>query len=1170
MPLITATTLTTIGVSLITGAINCLKEDTLSKATLEVFNSLFSTVLGNAFQEKYNLYQNKLTELTVPEHNADVERCSRHALLKALIIFSEAAKEQLSQTELTSKERDDCRHFLIEAQKYLTKKLEKLATLDDNDTVLQKNPLTQENRLTLTIAKSGSKEQIDAMKTSLADIALSEFNYPSGNLLHKQLLTWLPEGLPNGRHWFVYYIHELHANLKKDEPSYCRNARYILTQTKLAEISLMSSETLNKLGNLMPLTSEIKELLDKYLIKISEDTTIIREGIKVLLEDMKFIIALLKEQNSPTKLPEIIQNVDKEAFKNAKSIYYDAEIKYIDSESEITKHNLSEKITEHYKVCIVGEPGMGKSFLARQVVHNVYLAEQQKTGSRKYDIIWWIDADTNKVENELIELAREVCGKKNVAEWLAKAGTGDAIGNAGVIKELFYELKNRSWLIVFDNAMDTDTATGFGRDLITLGEYAKKYLPETTTKGHLLLTSRNKSWAIRSKIQYPFQPLYLEKWTDESVRVYLEKPENPKKKITVNSLDQVRIFQGLPLAVSIAKARMLDINNPDRFSIFYQAWHEGFKKIKDFKKIEEEDYDIDRNLLTTIDVSYQHLSADIKHFINVLVCFAPDDLPVLSLYEANADTKDSLGYIERLSLGRYDEADDKKLYSMHRLVQECIKQLQAKNDTLNASYRKAISLLSRRFNAVFGKDNTLIGLLLSHADTLADAIRTEQNSFSMSESEKNEAAQLFLNAGQYHFDVGENKRSIEQFQSALNTTKDEALTAKAKKSFANVLFLLGRGHFDDAETYARAAAASFKKLRNKADYIDCQNDVLGKILQRKCEFEKCEKITLSTNKLVKDYIRDNVGDGDVFEHIVEKYVQNKDDKIAEKQGSVYHNLGSLYWTWGRPGNGEKNDGNTDISDYERARSYFFKAIDFQEKMVAALKGAAYRFSDKDISDKLNVAAGRKKFFLNVSRMIYGAVLGLLKEYDGDQGQWRQHQEAFADFEGRAFEKRRYAYTAYYMLAYSWDRKALFNELPDKFNENNLIKEVLRYDNVLGGNDEKFDLIKKIINLREAVKNPKRQHLAEGFYYDLRTQLEAMKYKFNRGKQQVIRYYDVDTCSVSAILDYADFLSKGEKVDEAKAVAEFGLDVTKGIEYPRINELKALAAKNRLSDGNLSS
>ncbi|MCX6215600.1 NB-ARC domain-containing protein [Spirosoma sp.] len=903
------------------------------------------------------------------------------------------------------------------------------------------------------------------------------------------------------------------------------------------------------------LLKSLRETVDKtYIlsIKIANIVDILLVGQvleKETLERCETKLDELLSGRSKKGLAKLIQNVDKEAFKYAQSCYFNADLKYINNALAITKDNVNEKISDNHKICIVGEPGMGKSFLARQVVYSIFLDEQQKTDSRKYDIIWWIDADTNKVENELIELAEEVFSKNTVSKWLAKAGTGDAIGNVGVIKELFKELKDQSWLIVFDNAMDTDMNTRFGPEPVTFEEYAKKYLPQTTTKGHLLLTSRNKSWVIRSKVKYPFQPLYLEKWTDESVKAYLEKSENPKRKITVSSLEQVRIFQGLPLAVSIAKARILEINNPNRFAIFYQAWSEGFKKI------EKEDYDTDRNLLTTIDVSYQTLSGDLKHLINILVCFAPDDLPVLSLYEHNVDIEDTLDYIERLSLGRYDESAKPPLYSMHRLVQECIKELQVKNGTLDTSYRYAINLLAKRFNAIFGKDNTLISLLLSHADALAYVMRTEQKSFSMSELEKNEAALLFINAGQYHFDAGDNKQAIEQFESAISITTDEVLIAKAKKGLANVLFLLGKSHLDEAEEFARAAADYFKKLPNKTDYIDCQNDVVGKILQRKCEFKECEEITLSTDVIVKEYIYNNVGESNVFEHIVEKYVRNEVDKIAEKQGSVYHNLGSLYWTWGRPGNG-------DISDYERARNYFVLAIGFQQKMVDALKRGVDRFTDKDIRDRLEVAVGRKTFFLNVSRMIYGAVLGLSKLYSGEQGQWAQHLAAFDDFKERAFEKRRYAYTAYYKLAFSWDREVLLKELPDKFSKNDLIQEVLRYDDVLTGNDEKFDLIKKIVNLREAVRIPTKQNVAGSYYNDLKTQLEAMKYEFNRDGQPIFRYYDVDTFSVSAILDYAAFLSINGYQTEAQEVASYGLKVTNGIDYPRIDELEALAAGNQ--------
>ncbi|RYF59934.1 MAG: hypothetical protein EOO39_32745, partial [Cytophagaceae bacterium] len=256
MPLFTASVLTTLGLSVISGAIKCAGGSTLSEATLGTVDGIFGEVLGGICGDQFNQFRDTIQASSAIKQDTDVERCSIDALLRALITFSEAAKQYVPNTELPKQDQEECIHFLSEAQKHFKKRLSKLGELPDTDPVLNQNPLTQGDYLLRVLAKHHT-ERITATKVELTNYALQEFNYSPENKLYQQLAVWLPQGLPGGQHWFVYYVHALHANLKKDNPYYCKDARRILTQQQLADISLITQASLAQLDGLMTRTAEM-------------------------------------------------------------------------------------------------------------------------------------------------------------------------------------------------------------------------------------------------------------------------------------------------------------------------------------------------------------------------------------------------------------------------------------------------------------------------------------------------------------------------------------------------------------------------------------------------------------------------------------------------------------------------------------------------------------------------------------------------------------------------------------------------------------------------------------------------------------------------------------------------------------------------------------------------
>ena len=115
-------------------------------------------------------------------------------------------------------------------------------------------------------------------------------------------------------------------------------------------------------------------------------------------------------------------------------------------------------------VALRGLGGVGKTQLALEFAHRF------KTD---YDIVWWIDAE----QLELIDVSLA-----DLADKMGLATTGNVSDDA---REALEALRRGEpyarWLLVFDNAAEPDGLA--------------PYLPDPGTSGHLLITSRDQSWA---------------------------------------------------------------------------------------------------------------------------------------------------------------------------------------------------------------------------------------------------------------------------------------------------------------------------------------------------------------------------------------------------------------------------------------------------------------------------------------------------------------------------------------------------------------------------------------------------------------------------------------------------------------------------------------------------
>jgi tetratricopeptide (TPR) repeat protein len=260
--------LATLGISVLTATVKYLTEDSLGKVALTTLDTIFGGVLGNVSHDHYNRLQQHFSGAITSEQNTDLERCSRDAMLKALIMFSNEAMFALQSTDLAQQERLDCEYCLRECIKRFNSELVELPKLPDSAILLNNNPLSYQKEYSQAL-ESDHQEWRAMMKGELTAFALKQFGYAPEHVLHKQLTVWIPLGVSEEKHWFIFYINALHSNLKNDAPEYCKKSRRILTQTQLADLLALTEENLGLLDSLVTLSRGTLSIVDEINTKVN-------------------------------------------------------------------------------------------------------------------------------------------------------------------------------------------------------------------------------------------------------------------------------------------------------------------------------------------------------------------------------------------------------------------------------------------------------------------------------------------------------------------------------------------------------------------------------------------------------------------------------------------------------------------------------------------------------------------------------------------------------------------------------------------------------------------------------------------------------------------------------------------------------------------------------------
>ncbi|OJJ19689.1 hypothetical protein BKI52_19345 [marine bacterium AO1-C] len=775
--------------------------------------------------------------------------------------------------------------------------------------------------------------------------------------------------------------------------------------------------------------------------------------------------------------------------------------------------------------CLQGMAGIGKTSLALEIA-------RQKVQDNSYDIIWWLDADQGKSLDKMQASWEEFAKTYHITKTSKEVSLSD----------INSYLASKKWLLIYDNACDGNSITEVSKF------YEENIAEHSQKKQQILITSRNLNWKL---IEEGIMDINLKTWTSKSIKAFFKNAG-----IKVPDVTQLEILGGLPLTSALAKSFINERSGDNKsFEKFYEAYKNTMGYLKNpenlsphYKKKFKGKYPQTHNItiFMVIKTSFDSLDKSLQNLLKALCHFAPDEIPVKILSDNNSTAHpfgsldypqldERLSKLKNLSFITITH-QDKEQYSIHRLIHECVQELTDDQEKIE-HVKNTIVWMKNAFKAESIEKFTLI----PHVDYVFE----QSSKLSLSDI-KAETSELFYEAGTFHYNRGETEKAGRFFARIDQLVDDDTeSSAKINIMLAKTIFLQGKDFFDKAIELAEKAQTYFEQHHNLTELIKCKNDVLAKVYQRKCRFIKTKKI---------------------LEEVLEIAINNAD--FNDKLSGIYHNLASLYWTWGR----ENTPEGIGENDYETAVYYFKEALIKSDDVIDKLDTQKEQAQDTTTRKKFEHDIANKKLYQNVSRMIFGAVYGLLQQFDQ---QAIQHQTALNYFKDKGKERRRLAYTAYYMLSYGWDREVL-NETnssigkcfyfgQEDFSERRLIEMVDAQKDHLA-KDEKYQLIVKITTLRLTLRKTKypgkytdtpthfNSKKLQATFKDLQEQLESMKYTHQKNGMLVVRYYDVDTCSVSAVLDYGAHLFYMRKLEEAREVITLAQAMTQDIMYHRKPEL----------------
>ncbi|KAL4995248.1 violaceus kinesin [Aspergillus recurvatus] len=445
---------------------------------------------------------------------------------------------------------------------------------------------------------------------------------------------------------------------------------------------------------------------------------------------------------------------------------------FVGREGEIAMvEELFGKTDGPFKVALCGLGGVGKTQIALELAYRV--RERDPTCS-----IFWIPCTSNaSVEQAFMGIAQTI-GLQEVKASDAKER----------VKAYLSQINGQKWLLIFDNADDTDMWVGDGAGAT---ELAKFLAP--SEQGHILFTTRNRKLAVR--LASPFVIDISEPDTETSVKILEEALQ--RKELLENRDETTALLERLtflPLAISQAAAYINsnDIKLSDYIALLKEQESDVIELLSEDFGDDGRYQDIQNPVATTWLISFQQvqrlnpLAAD---YLSFMACINPRDIPQSLLPDAPSKKKkfDAVGLLKAFSFVSEQVADH--ALSLHRLVHLSTRNWLRREQQFGLQIQKAANHLNQIFPDNNHKNRKLWREYLPHALSLIDESHFQR--------ERENYTRLVQNVGRCLEADGRYSRAAVLFEDILGIQRrerdhDNALTLASMADLASTYWNQGR------------------------------------------------------------------------------------------------------------------------------------------------------------------------------------------------------------------------------------------------------------------------------------------------------------------------------------------------------------------------------------------
>ncbi|MCL1808214.1 MAG: toll/interleukin-1 receptor domain-containing protein [Clostridiales bacterium] len=534
-------------------------------------------------------------------------------------------------------------------------------------------------------------------------------------------------------------------------------------------------------------------------------------------------------------------------------------------------------LTDSPKFTIIGTGGFGKTQLAIEYAHKHI---------QEYGHVWVVNAESE------LKLAR------SYRMFAIRTGlpTADDLEFKDVLRHCMLWLeRNSRFLFIYDNA------EGLGKEL-------RKYMPEGTVMGHIIIVSRE-------DLKITHEPLYIKVFSATRAVAFLRNRLEGTNALAAVSFEKdaltlVEELGRLPLALEHTAAYMIE--NKETCEGYMSLWSVNKKLEVLDKNISHDD---PKNLIAkTWQISIGKVKmASAFQFFNLCAYFAPDDIPFNVFLDGRGMLPDELqeaasigrlmhndiiGELKQYSLIDFNRYGDKEiLISIHRLIQEVMvdEHKKSRDETwlrscLNMAYTAfKCDYTNRKSRDDFIKIAPHIQNIAKHAEAILN-----------DDDAKKKIAWLHSEVGNGFYYSGDYGTALEWHHKAL------AIREK----------VLGKEHPDTAESYNNIACV----YDSQSDYgtaLEWHRKALA--IREKVLGKEHPDTAASYNNIALVYYRQgDYGTALEWHHkalaISEKVLGEEHPSTAES----YNNIASVYYSQG---------------DYGTALEWHHKALTIREKAL---------------------------------------------------------------------------------------------------------------------------------------------------------------------------------------------------------------------------------------------